>query len=129
MNHEEQEPRLDTVIIFTEHMQLLADFYQEALQLPPFEEAPGHMGRQLGPTYFGFDQVNEVDRQARAAVSLWFAVDDIDATFERLVTLGAQVRYRPTRKSWGAILASVYDPDGNVLGLSQRRPEQYDTDE
>jgi uncharacterized glyoxalase superfamily protein PhnB len=47
-------------------------------------------------------------------------VDDLQATFERLVALGATVRYPPTRKPWGAELAAVYDLDGNLLGLAQR---------
>jgi predicted enzyme related to lactoylglutathione lyase len=54
-------------------------------------------------------------------VTLWFTVDDIQATFDRLVALGARVRYPPSQKPWGGYLACVYDPDGNMLGLSQRQ--------
>jgi hypothetical protein len=31
------------------------------------------------------------------------------------------LRYPPTRKPWGALLASLYDPDGNMVGLAQRQ--------
>lgn len=114
---------LETVIIFTERMEALAAFYQEALQLGPFERSPQHMGQQVGPCYLGFDQVDLVEGDARASVSLWFTVDDIQATFDRLLDLGAKVRYAPTQKPWGGYLACVYDPDGNMLGLSQRKTQ------
>jgi predicted enzyme related to lactoylglutathione lyase len=112
---------LETVIIFTERMELLAAFYQQALDLGPFERSPQHMGQAVGPIYLGFDQVDALEGEASPRVSLWFTVDDLQAAFDRLVALGAGVRYPPTQKPWGGHLASVYDPDGNLLGLSQRQ--------
>jgi uncharacterized glyoxalase superfamily protein PhnB len=79
------------------------------------------MKEQVGPVYFGFDQVEEL-AVASPNVTLWFTVDDIQATYQRLLALGAQERYPPTEKPWGAVLAAVYDLDGNMVGLSQRQP-------
>jgi len=112
---------LETVIIFTERMEALAAFYQEALQLDSYERSPQHMGQQVGPIYLGSDQVDSVKANPPANVTLWFTVDDIQVTYDRAVALGAKVRYPPTRKPWGGFLACVYDPDGNMLGLSQRQ--------
>jgi predicted enzyme related to lactoylglutathione lyase len=117
------ETALETVIIFAAQMEALARFYRDALGIGPFEASPGHLGCHVGPVYLGFDQVEPAgEAGAKSGVTLWFTVDDIEATFARLVELGAAVRYRPTRKPWGALLASVHDPEGNVLGLSQREP-------
>lgn len=113
--------RLETVIIFTPRMEALATFYQEGLDLGPYERSPGHMGQRVGPVYLGFDQVEGEPAYSGSAVTLWFTVDDLQATFDRLVAKGAKVRYAPTRKPWGAVLASVVDPDGNVLGIAQRQ--------
>ena len=124
--NEEQHPglgaSLDTVIIFTEHMEELADFYRQAFQLGPFQSSPDHLGQQVGAVYFGFDQVKRLETGPDPAVTLWFAVDDLQTAFDRLVAMGAEVRYPPTSKPWGAFLAAVYDPDGNLLGLAQRQP-------
>lgn len=114
--------RLETAIIFSERMEELAGFYEKALEIGPYQRAPGHAGRQLGEVYLGFDQIDD-PTQSPTGVTLWFTVDDLQATFDRMVELGAQVRYPPTRKPWGGYLASLYDPDGNLLGLSQRRLE------
>ena len=114
---------LETAIVFTGRMEEMAEFYRKGLRLGPFERSPGHLGQQVGPIYLGFDQYDAAGDGREAGVTLWFTVDDLQATFERLVALGAPVRYPPTRKPWGAFLASVKDPDGNVLGLAQREPE------
>jgi uncharacterized glyoxalase superfamily protein PhnB len=113
---------LDTVIIFTGRMEELASFYQRALELGPFEHSPRHMGQQVGSVYLGFDEVEQAKEASHTGVTLWFTVDNIESTFDRLVAMGAEVRYPPTKKPWGALLACVYDPDGNLLGLSQRLP-------
>lgn len=115
---------LETVILFTEHLEELASFYQEALDLEPFNASPKHLGQQLGPVYFGFDKVEDAGQASEAGVTLWFTVDDLQTTFERVLAMGARVRYPPTQKPWGAVLASVYDPDGNLLGLAQRKSSE-----
>jgi hypothetical protein len=52
-------------------------------------------------------------------VSPLFRMADLQATFQRLVAAGARVRYPPAAVERGVTLASVYDPDSNILGLSQ----------
>lgn len=113
--------QLETVIIFTPHMVELARFYQKAFDLGEYNASPSHLGQQVGPVYLGFDEDPEITTTS-PSVTLWFTVDDIQSTYERLIELGAQDRYAPTRKPWGAVLAAVYDLDGNMVGLSQRQP-------
>jgi predicted enzyme related to lactoylglutathione lyase len=112
---------LDTIIVFTERMEELAAFYQEALELGPYERSPSHMGQNVGPVYFGIDQIEGQGGTPPSSVTLWFTVDDLQSAFERAVAIGAEIRYPPTEKPWGARLAAVLDPDGNIIGLSQRR--------
>ncbi len=109
---------LETVIIFTRRMETLASFYQTAFGLGEFLRSPGHIGMRIGPVYLGFDQVEA--GASGNAISLWFTVDDIDQSFEKLVDMGAEIRYAPAHTPWGGLLAAVYDPDGNMIGLSQR---------
>ncbi len=112
---------IDTVIIVTSRMKELADFYQEGLQLsPPQSHSDNHLGFPIGGTYLGFDKVEKVESTYPGAISLWFRVDDIEATFNRFKELGAKVKYPPTKKPWGDTLAALYDPDGNLIGLAQR---------
>ena len=109
-----------TAIIDTKNMAELAKFYQQAFGWDePTPAGPQHVGWQFPNLYFGFDQVEKTINHP-GAVSLWFAVDDLQATFDLLVEMGARVHYEPVKKYWGAVLAAVYDPDGNLIGLTQR---------
>lgn len=116
--------RLDTIIIFTHRMEQLADFYRQGLGLgEPNRHGETHLGFMLAEgVYLGFDQVDD-PYHGQGGVSLWFDVDDIEATFERFVSLGADVRYPPQEKPMGDVLASLHDPDGNIFGLVQRGPD------
>ncbi len=121
--------QLETVIVFAEQMEGLPVWYQQALGLPSFETSPGHLGQRLGPVYLGFDQLDSDLPDGKSGVTLWSTVDAVEAVFDRLRAMGAKVRYPPTRKPWGARLASVYDPDGNIIGITDRQPASDATQE
>ena len=109
------------MILFTGQHPLLADFYRKDLDLPdpePFGE--DHLGIQLEGLHLGFDRVEGSSKPSTGGVSLWFGVSDLDASYGRLVQRGAGLRYPPEEKPFGDRLASVYDPDGNIIGLVQK---------
>ncbi|NNH75209.1 glyoxalase/bleomycin resistance/dioxygenase family protein [Nocardia uniformis] len=54
---------------------------------------------------------------APAGAMTYWAVDDVEAAFERLLSLGASEHSKPTEQGPGFITASVVDPFGNVLGI------------
>ena len=112
-------PIVDTAIIFTANMIELAAFYQAAFELENPAEQERHRGFQLDGLYLGIDQDDDTV-SAPSRVTLWFRVDDLEGTFARLVGLGSEVRYPPTDTPWGDRLAAVFDPDGNMVGLSQK---------
>ena len=113
------QAKLHTVIIDTENLEELAAFYQEGLNLGEAQPSPDHLGFEMPNVYFGFDYKERPDTE-RSAVSLWFAVDDLQASFDKFVSLGAKVWYPPTQKPWGARLAAVFDPEGNIIGLTAK---------
>jgi predicted enzyme related to lactoylglutathione lyase len=111
---------LHTVIIQTSKMEEMATFYGEGLELGEAALTGGnHLGFPLPNTYFGFDLIED-SPEPTGVISLWFEVEDLDETFQRFTELGAEIKYPPSPKPWGAILAALYDPDGNLFGLSQR---------
>ena len=118
------EPRLpasllDAVLFASPNPEALAEFYQHGFELePPKWHGEDHLGLNLANTYLGFDRAKETAPSSSGSISIWFKVQNIEATFARLVRLGAKVKYAPTKEeSPGEILAMVYDPDGNSIGL------------
>ena len=110
---------LEAVLIASSDPESLAAFYEKGFELaPPKWNGDDHLGFNLSNTYLGFDRVQESVSTSNNSVSIWFRVSDIEATFARLVHLGAKVKYAPTsEESPGEILAMLYDPDGNSVGL------------
>lgn len=48
-----------------------------------------------------------------------FHTDDLDATFERLRTSGAEIVSEPADQPWGARDCAVRDPSGNLVRIDQ----------
>lgn len=111
--------RLDAVLFASPHPEALAAFYQHGFGLePPTRQGPDHLGFALSNTYLGFDRVAETATVSKGSVSIWFKVADIEASFSGLVRLGAKVKQAPTKDaSPGELLALLFDPDGNMIGL------------
>jgi predicted enzyme related to lactoylglutathione lyase len=116
---EKPEVTLSTVIIQTNRVVELAAFYSGGLGLGR-AQATGddHLGFRLSNLYIGFDQVDDPPKPTES-ISLWFEVDDVELIYDRFVNIGAGVKYPPSKKPWGGYLAALYDPDGNLFGLSQ----------
>lgn len=55
---------------------------------------------------------------AAGAIAYW-AVDDVRATFARLLELGATSYQEPIERGPGFVTAAVVDPFGNVLGVME----------
>ncbi|MEU7478467.1 VOC family protein [Lentzea sp. NPDC042327] len=69
---------------------------------------------ELGLVHRGFE-VTPSDGPSGAV--LYWAVDDLRATLDRLFELGAEVHDEPRVRGEGFVTASVVDPFGNVLGV------------
>jgi predicted enzyme related to lactoylglutathione lyase len=78
----------------------------------------GYVSLVLGASAIGFTVVREVEPPGRA--SLWLYCDDLDAEVEALRKAGVEVTREPEDMEWGERMASVLDPDGNVIYLGQR---------
>lgn len=115
---------IDTIIVFARSLQSLSKFYVTALQVDEEDvvEEDRHVGFDLGDIYVGFDQ-SDGSHQHPGAVTFWMRVDDLDATYQRCLDLGATSVIEPVDRPWGDRLAAIKDPEGNVVGFSLRRDE------
>jgi predicted enzyme related to lactoylglutathione lyase len=118
-----------TINYWADDLAAATRWYAEVLGVEPYFERQGPDG---GPGYVEFrigdyqDELGLVHRNWEpptagdvpgGAVMHWH-VDDIEAAFERLLTLGAK-EYQPiiNHGDSGFVSASVVDPFGNVLGI------------
>jgi predicted enzyme related to lactoylglutathione lyase len=118
-----------TINFWADDLAAAVAWYAEVLGVAPYFERPGPDGR---PAYAEFRigdyqaELGIIDRryappgaatEPGGAVMYWH-VDDLNATVQRLLSLGAK-EYQPItpRGTAGFVTAAVVDPFGNVLGV------------
>jgi predicted enzyme related to lactoylglutathione lyase len=118
-----------TINYWTDDLEEATRWYAEFLGIEPYFEQPGPDGRLAYVEFRAGDSQDElglVDRrfadpgapsEPGGAIMYWH-VDDITATFEKLLSMGA-TEYQPItpRGDEGFVTAAVVDPFGNVLGV------------
>ncbi|WP_433623050.1 VOC family protein [Nocardia sp. CA-120079] len=115
-----------TVSFYADDLEAAKDWYTEVLGLDPYYAVPGgYYEFRIGDYQHELGIINRKFAPAGAqnapggAILNWH-VDDVQASFDRLVALGAK-EYEPItpRGNGDFITASVVDPFGNVLGIMQ----------
>lgn len=113
------------ILVPVSDVERAADFYERVLELPLLFKYPGTAFFDAGGTRLYLAQPSETDFDGRA--SIYFRVDDVTGTFERLEAAGATVRERPEivhrDAAYDLWLAFVQDPDGNNIGLMREAPK------
>ena len=56
-------------------------------------------------------------------ICLAFTVDDIESEYRKVQALGVKIIEPPTKRPWGAVNMSFYDPDNNVIYFRQLQEE------
>lgn len=118
---------LTTVSFWAADLVAAKQWYTELLGIEPYFERPvdgppayvefriGDYQHELGIIDSKYAPNGTADG-AGGAVVYWH-VDDVQATFERLLSMGAKEHEPITQREAEFITASVVDPFGNILGI------------
>jgi catechol 2,3-dioxygenase-like lactoylglutathione lyase family enzyme len=102
-----------------------AEFYADVLGLPLLFRYPGNAFFDAHGIRIYLAKPSEPGYSGQA--TLYFRVDEVGATFDRLVARGATVREAPEiahrDAAYDLWLAFVCDPDGNNIGLMREAPK------
>ena len=115
--------KLYAIRIFSFNWEESLSFYRDIVEFPlTFSDAEiGWAQFELGPAYLGLERCDPSDEQANELVGRFVGtsieVDDIQATYDRLLSKGVEFTSEPTKQPWGGTLAHFKDPDGNILTL------------
>jgi predicted enzyme related to lactoylglutathione lyase len=116
---------LTTITFYASDHEAAKKWYTDFLGISPYLDFPGYSEFRLGDYQHEFGIIDSrfapggLTVKAAGAVTYWH-VDDLKATFERLLSMGA-TEYEPITVrgdgSLGFVTASVVDPFGNILGI------------
>jgi predicted enzyme related to lactoylglutathione lyase len=93
--------------------------YAALLGVPPTADAPYYVGFDVGGQHIGL--VPGGGPQNMTSPVAYWHVPDIEAKLAEVTAAGATVKDAPRDVGGGRLVATVTDPDGNVLGLLQDR--------
>jgi predicted enzyme related to lactoylglutathione lyase len=119
---------LTTVSFWAADLEAAKQWYTKLLGIEPYFNVPNEDG-SLGYTEFRIGdyqhELGLIDRRhapggsatGPAGVVVYWHVDDVTATLEKLLAMGAKEHQGPIDRGQGFITASVVDPFGNILGI------------
>ncbi|GAB3219645.1 VOC family protein [Glycomyces halotolerans] len=112
-----------TVSYYAEDLEAAKAWYTEFLGVEPYFEAPGGYAEFRVGDYrhelglIGGDYAPHDLKASPGGEIIYWHVADLEATFERLLSMGAE-EYQPViHRGEGFATASVVDPFGNVVGV------------
>ena len=117
---------MNGVIIWTGDLPGLRSFYCDTLGLEPHSNRPNFVSFKWGGLRFSIGSHDLVSGQAGDPYRIMvnFDVEDIHSICEELSSRGVEFIRKPEREHWGGWVASLKDPDGNIVQLLEQPPER-----
>ncbi|MCS7207800.1 MAG: VOC family protein [Dehalococcoidia bacterium] len=112
------------VILWTDNMEDMVRFYRDALGLKEHSRHKDFVAFAVSPgVRLSVGRHSQVQGKARDPfrVMVNLQVADIHAVYEELRRRGVVFLRPPEREHWGGWVATLQDPDGNILQLLQLR--------
>ena len=112
-----------TISLWAADHRAAVTWYSELLETTPYFERPGYAEFRIGDLQ---TEVGVIDRKYAAhmaastdpaGVVVYWHVDDVATTIERVLSMGARQLEAPQDRGNGFVTATVVDPFGNILGI------------
>ena len=113
---------LTTISFYAADLEAAQRWYTELLGVEPYFTRPGYIEFRIGDYQHELGVIDSCYAPAGAATGpagavVYWHVDDVPATLEKLLSMGATEHDAVRDRGAGFITASVVDPFGNILGI------------
>lgn len=123
--------KLNNIMLGTEDLKGLTDFYTKVLGKPEWEDG-GYVGWDTGAAMLMIGAHSEVKgpNEMPGRIIINFETPDVKGEFKRIKELGARVQQEPYQPGGPAVeapdmwLATFEDPDGNYFQLASPMPSE-----
>lgn len=90
------------------------EWYAEAFKTQPYFDEPFYVGFNIG----GYELGLQPDESIKGDnIAVYWGVEDIQAEYDRFLSLGATAHETPQNVGGEIMVASVRDPWDNIIGL------------
>lgn len=108
---------LRTTIYKVPDLEIAKKWYTQAFKQDPYFDEAFYVGFNIGGFELGLQPSQNSAYKNSDNVICYWGVEDIKKEFERLIELGGLVHEQPTNVGGELMVASLFDPWGNVIGL------------
>ena len=107
--------------LWTDDLEKMFHFYNDTMRLPLHARHDDFIAFELGDIRFNIGLHGEVHGASADPYRIMphLGVDDIHAEARRLAEAGVEFIRLPEQEHWGGWIATLKDPDGNILQLLQ----------
>jgi predicted enzyme related to lactoylglutathione lyase len=88
--------------------------FQKLLGVEPYADQPYYVGFKVGDQDIGL-----YPNGHKAGMTVYFHADDIKQSLQSLLDAGSKILQEIKDVGGGRLIASVKNPDGNIIGLIQ----------
>jgi predicted enzyme related to lactoylglutathione lyase len=111
-----------TISFFAADHDAAKKWYSEFLGMKPYFERPGYAEFRIGDFEHELGVIDSKyapkgSEVGPAGAIMYWHVDDLEKTLEKLLTMGAKEHLPIMKRGEGFVTASVVDPFGNILGI------------
>ncbi len=107
---------LRTTIYKTTDLQKSKKWYSEVFEIEPYFENQNYIGFNIKGYELGLYLEEKTSEKSDNVLSYW-GVYDVESAYKRLLSLGAKPHEKPINVGGNIVVASVFDPWENVLGI------------
>jgi predicted enzyme related to lactoylglutathione lyase len=100
-----------------EDLEMARKWYAQAFQTEPHFNEPFYVGFHVAGCELGLVPEEGSSSEKGENIFAYWGVEDIHAEFSRLVQLGGMPHEEPNNVGEDVMVASVYDPWGNIIGI------------
>ena len=109
--------RLGEVGLLTNDVIKLADFYKALLETDNGSQDEVHQTIIAEETMLTIYNYGSRKNNNNRNMCIAFTVENMEQEYHKILELGAEIIEKPTKRPWGAVNMSFYDPDRNVVYL------------
>lgn len=107
--------KIGEVSLLTNDVPRLAAFYKQLLEIENDSTDETHQFIITEETTLTIYNDGTIKNNQNQNICLAFTVDDLEKEYEKVLNIGAEIIEGPTKRPWGAVNMSFYDPDNNMI--------------
>ena len=107
--------RIGEVCLNTNDVIALANFYKKIFGIDNGSNAEIHQTIICEETQLTIYNDGTYKNNNNQNICLAFTVEDIEREYEKLLAMEVEIIEKPTKRPWGTINMSFFDPDRNVI--------------